>query len=184
MSVSRDEAKEALSAIKAAGGRVRASRSYADAAPTLILWGTVWLCADLFTQFASQLKHVWAVADAIGLIGSVVISIAYRKSRKMALRLQPRWALTYAATFAFIVALFAIMWPFGWKQSHAFWGIFIGWIYFVYGIWTGSRFVLLGAALAMLSLIAYFFVTDYYPLFMGVVGGGGLIVAGVWLWRG
>ncbi len=47
----------------------------------------------------------------------------------------------------------------------------------------GWRMVAIGAALAVLSLVGFFAVHDYYLAYMGLVGGGSMVLSGLWLRR-
>ena len=53
--------------------------------------------------------------------------------------------------------------------------------YFLGGLWIGSRLAVTGLALAVLTLVGYYLFPAYFLLWMAVVGGGALILAGVWL---
>ena len=54
-------------------------------------------------------------------------------------------------------------------------------IYAVFGIWKGLRFLFAGIAVAALTLIGFFFLPQYFLLWMAAVGGGSLMLVGVWL---
>jgi hypothetical protein len=92
-----------------------------------------------------------------------------------------RVPLSYAFTIIFVTSLFAVMWPMSGKQFHAFWGVFFGCAYAILGAWVGTRIAIVGVLLCALSLVGYFWIDTYYALFMGVVGGGAMILGGVWL---
>jgi hypothetical protein len=53
--------------------------------------------------------------------------------------------------------------------------------YFLSGLWIGSRLAVTGLALAVLTLVGYYLFPAYFLLWMAVVGGGALILAGAWL---
>lgn len=40
-----------------------------------------------------------------------------------------------------------------------------------------------GVAITALTLIGYFFIGEAFPLWMGFVNGGGLILGGLWMRR-
>jgi hypothetical protein len=44
--------------------------------------------------------------------------------------------------------------------------------------------VILAAFLAAATLGAYFFLKDFFFVWMALVGGGSLLLAGLWMWRG
>ena len=57
-------------------------------------------------------------------------------------------------------------------------------IYAAMGLWRGLRFVLVGAFLAAITLGAYFFVKDFFFIWMALAGGGSLLLTGLWMRHG
>jgi len=55
--------------------------------------------------------------------------------------------------------------------------------YVLAGLWWGTRFIVTGIALALLTLGGYFLLREDFLLWMAVVGSGALLLAGVWLRR-
>jgi hypothetical protein len=54
--------------------------------------------------------------------------------------------------------------------------------YCLIGIWVrGARMLMAGMTLAALTLFGFFFLKQYFALWMAVVGGGGLVLGGFWL---
>ena len=51
------------------------------------------------------------------------------------------------------------------------------------GLWVGYAFVAIGLGISALTLIGYFFVGYWFPLWMAVVNGGGLVLGGLWMRR-
>jgi hypothetical protein len=49
------------------------------------------------------------------------------------------------------------------------------------GLWLGRFFIFLGLSVTTLTVIGYFWSGDWFPLWMALVSGGGLIAAGWWL---
>jgi hypothetical protein len=82
----------------------------------------------------------------------------------------------------FISAIFAIMPPRTSAQIAAFFPILVALFYLLIGIWTrGARMIVLGLAVGALTLFGYFYLPVYFLLWMAVVGGGGMILGGIWL---
>ena len=71
MTMDRDEAEKALAEIRDARGRADRARSYADASPFFILWGLIWLVANVVTGLAPELSGpAWLAGLAIGSVAT------------------------------------------------------------------------------------------------------------------
>jgi hypothetical protein len=55
--------------------------------------------------------------------------------------------------------------------------------YVLTGLWSGLRFVVAGVAVAVLTLGGFFYLPQHFLLWEGFVGGGALILAGIWFRR-
>jgi hypothetical protein len=53
--------------------------------------------------------------------------------------------------------------------------------YVLIGLWAGMRFVITGIAVAALTLGGFFYLPAHFLLWMAAVGGGALILAGLWM---
>jgi len=70
------------------------------------------------------------------------------------------------------------------RQQGTFWTIYFMLFYALAGLWFGRAFIVIAAAITVLTLIGYFFVTgETFLPWMAVVNGGGLIVGGLWMRR-
>jgi hypothetical protein len=49
--------------------------------------------------------------------------------------------------------------------------------------WLGLRYLVVGAALAALTLLCFFFLREHFYAVMAFAGGGALILTGFWLRR-
>lgn len=184
MNVSREEAAKALGDIEAAERRSRALRFYAGAAPYLILWGVVWVVADLVLQMNPRLGWVWPVAGQAGGWMCALLGLWEwrRRRRQMAGPLPWRGLAGILVLVAFIAAMMILIGRDA-KAIHVFWGVFFGTLYMLTGLRIGLRGVLIGAGLFAVSLGAYLFGGDYFHLVMGLAGGAGMILGGLWLWK-
>ncbi len=147
----------------------------------MILWGVVWgpwVMASPSSAPAGTCSGRWWRLP--GTAASFFIGTRYR-----ALGARPfdwRYLATIFAVFAFIVALFTIIPPRNDMQVSAFFPQLVGLSYVLIGIWTRTiRILFLGVAVAALSLVGFFYLPHYFLLWMAVVGGGGLILGGLWL---
>ncbi|HLY79325.1 MAG TPA: hypothetical protein VKQ70_08120 [Caulobacteraceae bacterium] len=179
MSITKDDASQALGEIDAADGRVREMRAYARAAPFLMIWGLVWMGCDLANQFAPQFALAWPIGIAIGSVASFVAGFRLPRTGAADWRYFAVWWLV----IGFIVALFFVIPVTSGREIHSVFGLVFGFIYVGMGLWTGWRLPALGVALAALTLIGFYEVTTWYGLYMGLVSGGALFLGGLWLRR-
>src|SRR5580658_7612157 len=110
MTITKEDAAQALGEIDAARGRVFETRSYANASPFLMIWGAVWMFADLALQFAPSWTLAWPIGVALGTLGSIVAGITLPKAyagMDASLRWKP-FAL-WGVIIGFIVALFLVV---------------------------------------------------------------------------
>jgi hypothetical protein len=189
MSISRDEASRALGEIEQARDRLREVTSYGYAAPHMMLWGLAWLVADVATQVGPLPVKEWTwpiVSSVCALISIVIVVISRNRagpavSRRVMLQVYG----VMAAVVAFTAALIFVCWPLNPKQTHSLFGVIFGFAYVIEGLWLGWRLTVLGLALVALTLGAFVWLPlmGGYLVTMGVVGGGSLILGGLWLRR-
>jgi hypothetical protein len=178
MTLSPQDAAAALHDIEAAESRSATLRDYQRAAPHFIIWGILWAVGyGLSDGFPAHANAIWAAIVPIGVIAGIV---AMRRNRSTA-----GWR--YAAVMAAIVAFFAagafILAPVTGRQVAAVIPLFVALMYVLRGIWAGPRYVVAGIAVAALTLAGFFLLHDHFSLWMAAVGGGALILAGLWLRR-
>lgn len=197
MALSSDEAAAALRDIGQAQTRSSRAYGYQQASPILILWGVLWAIGyGLTDAIPHRALPIWIAVDAIGIATSIAIGIrsCARSDRagnpaiepdRTAPSATPRWGFRAAllTAFAFIAAAIAVMSPVSGRQIGAFFPLVIAASYALAGIWIGLRFVVTGAAIAGLTLIGFFSLPTHFFLWMAGVGGGALVLAGVWLRR-
>jgi hypothetical protein len=178
MSLSPQDAAAALQQIEAAQARSAMLRDYRHASPHLIAWGVLWVIGygsnDVFPMHANA---IWSVVVPVGLIADVA-----------AMRGAPhgiacRYLAAVAAAIAFVVAMIFVMAPVSGRQVSAVIPLCVALMYVLLGIWTGPRYVVAGLAIAALTLAGFFLLTSHFSLYMAVIGGGALILGGLWLRR-
>lgn len=184
MSLSSKEAAETLSDVARAERRSAQAFGYSRASPHLMIWGLVWVAgyasSDFYPQFANWL---WLALILLGgIAGSIVASRQHKSDPpgKFASSNPWRfWALFFVIV-VFIVSTDAIFHPTRVSQPAAFPALITGAVYAGLGLWFGMRFVVAGLLIMALTLGGYFFLHEHFLLWMAVVGGGGLILAGFW----
>jgi hypothetical protein len=180
MPLSRNEAKDALQDIEKTQSRSSAAVGYRLASPHLIIWGIVWMIGYGASYFRPGLSPWWPLLVVVGIVGSSWIG-----SRKHPARVGGynwRYIATALALFLFVVSVFAIMPPATPSQIDAFFPILVAFCYALMGIWTNAaRMMIAGVVIGALTLVGYFYLPQYFELWMAAVGGGALVLGGIWL---
>jgi hypothetical protein len=187
MTLTPQDAAAALADIAHARSRSFELRAYQDAAPHFLLWGVIWLLGYGATDLAPHAANwVWLVAVSAGLIGGLLIgrATARRVGGAAGGRRYQRqfWGLAVIMT-VFAFGVFAIMRPTDGRQVAAFWPLLMAGIYSALGLWIGTRLLITGIALAVLTLGGFLFLPAHFLLWMAVVGGSVLFLTGLWLRR-
>ena len=190
MNVTRDEATQALKEIGRAGSRMTQLSNYADLAPMLLLWGLIWLTANMVTEFRPTLSGpAWLTGMVVG--SPLTLFFTIRQARRSGARIRPaggdpkrlgnRFALLGATAFGFFISVLIIVGPLNPRQQDAFISLFFASAYAIGGVWGGWRLIAIGAATAAAVLFGYLMPAQHFFLWMGLVGGGALIAGGLWL---
>jgi uncharacterized membrane protein len=186
MTVDKTEAAQALAEISASERRSSSLYGYSRAAPYMALAGLMWLVADLLTQFSPSGKGMaWPIVSLVGTLGFVALAVTQNRgaapTRARSNGNFWRAMGVWLAIFVFIAATFTVFAPVNGYQVHTFIGVFFGCSYICVGLWMGWRIVATGIVLTGLSLFGFYEVHQYYLAFMGVVGGGALMLGALWL---
>lgn len=182
MSLTPNEAADALRNIETAGRRSGQAFGYRLSAPHLVIWGFVWVVGYGVTDLAPRFADMaWPAVVILGTIASLVTGTLMGKASGAGRRGDAwRYGLLVVVFWAFLVATYTIMQASP-REQGAFVPLAIAAIYAGIGLWLGLRYVLLGAAVAALTLLGFFEIQQHFYLWMAAVGGGGLVVAGLWM---
>jgi hypothetical protein len=180
MPLSSNEAAETLRDISRTERRSANAYGYGSASPHLILWGLIWAAGYGIIYVRPQWSAAWLPLIVVGSLGS--FWIGWRSKPAAASKTDWRYGATFVAVVLFISSLFAVLPPHTDRQAGAFFPILVALFYALIGIWTrGYRMIVLGLAVAALTLFGFFELPAQFALWMAVVGGGGLMLGGVWL---
>jgi hypothetical protein len=183
MVISKSEAASALTDIESTAGRSRLLKGYHVAGPILMVWGVIWVLGYSGMGFLPPERWgpVWLVLDVVGVVTTILLS---RTGRGEA-RTGQGWKIVAGvlAIVAFFAATFTLFRPTSIDAAIAYPGVVTGLVYAGLGIAAWPRYLWIGAAVFAASLVGYFFFQPWLAYWMAVVGGGGLIVAGLWLRR-
>jgi hypothetical protein len=179
MSITQQDASEALRLVDEAAERSKTLRGYQSAAAHLILWGGIYPVAYAGAYFQpDRTGLIWMVFVPAGVIGDVLISRHDRSGVDWGL-----FAGLFVTLFAFIAATAAIMHPQDPRQMAAFIPLVVAAAYVVLGMRLGRRLVFIGIALGVLTLVGFFALPSIFLLWMAAIGGGALVLGGLWLRR-
>lgn len=188
MNVTRDEAAKALDDIGKATNKVVELKGYHHGAPHFLIWGFVWLFANAISQFWPEHRQVaWISLLAIGMIASTTTGILQARTVKPGApaSIDPsigrKIGMSSGVVFAFIFCLMWISRPESDREANAMISILFPFLYMCGGIWAGWRLFAIGLVTAVAILVGYFYVRDWFDLWMAVFAGGSLIAGGLWL---
>jgi hypothetical protein len=198
MSLSAEEAAQALREVESIRTRSVQLRSYHYAAPQLMLWGVLWLigysATDLAPRYADRvwmgITAFWALLYLLVFArpsaiapasNAAATSIRSAEDARIRWRFRLRFLGLYAVTCLLIFGTALIMRPQGIEMA-AYVPLLLACIYMGAGIWGGGwRYVAIGAVLTVLTLAGYFLLSSHFLLLMAAGGGGALLLTGLWL---
>ncbi|MBK9236428.1 MAG: hypothetical protein IPO19_10430 [Rhodoferax sp.] len=183
-SISVAQARQTLNVVQAAADRGTTLYRYRLASPYFLLWGVVWaLGYGLSDWWPAQTGWIWLALDVIGVAASIVITSVGHARRGAGHAMPWRIAGLALIVLAYFAAAFLVMAPQTGRQVSTFITLTVALAYSVVGIWAGSRWMFAGLAVCAAALIGYFHVPVYFNTWMGLVGGGALVLSGIWLRR-
>jgi hypothetical protein len=186
MPISPADAQSALRDVDATQARVHDAIAYHHAAPHLILWGVIWVAGYVSHGLSSgtQSGWVWLALVIAGALGSFALGM--RSHRVSAGRSGSRHTavtapIAAAVIFVFFLATFSVFRSSEPAAYLLFPALVTGLIYTVLGMVRMHRMMWIGAAIMLLSYAGYLLFAPYLAFWIAGVGGGGLIVSGLWL---
>jgi hypothetical protein len=183
VTINAQQAAQALKEVGAAERRSAEVYLYQRSAPYLLMWGAIWIAGyggtDLWPRYAGWL---WAALLLTAMVISTVIG-RHGGVRRSGSRADWRYPLAFFFIWAFFGATYAVMGPVNHLQQGAFPPLVVALAYVLTGLCSGPRFVLAGVAVAALTLGGFFYLPQHFLLWEGFVGGGALILAGLWFRR-
>ena len=200
--ITPEAARASLAEVDRIATQIRRTIAWSHTTPLLILWGVIWVIGFGATQFFPSLTfRLWMALDLAGVAGSVLLLGPFRRSPVKGLGLgMGRISLAWLALLGYGTLWAVLLGP--WELSHrAEWAAYAPLIgrkvaafsctvcmfgYTVMGLWLGRFLLCLGFLLTATTLVGYYFVSEYFFLWMALTGGGSLIVSGVFIrkfWR-
>jgi len=185
MNISPSEAEEALASIQAMMTKTRRAISSSGAYIFLIIWGIIWLLGFLGSQFLSPAitGYAWAVLDTLGGILSAVFGIRMGHGVRSSSPFLSgkRIGIFWLLNFLYCIAVVAVSWPTGGKQMAMYIILFvmIGWI--AMSLLISFTSIWPGLIITVLALVGFFLLPGIFYMWMAVLGGGGMIVLGLYI---
>lgn len=186
MGISRNEAASALTDIERTAGRSRELKGYQIAGPILMVWGVVWAIgySAMGLLPVERWGVIWLPLDVAGLAATVLLSRRPRVNGKTG-QAGMGWRIGVGslAVVAFYAATLTLFRPTSVDVGLAYPGVVTGLIYAMVGLAFMPRFLWIGAGVFAASLVGYFLFQPWLAFWMAAVGGGGLVLSGLWLRR-
>jgi hypothetical protein len=185
LNMSSSEAEEALVAIQTMAQKTRQSIASGGTYITLIVTGVVWFVGFIFTQFLPQeiVGYIWAGLSILG--GTVGTFLGLRLGRRVrSLATAP--TVKRVVFFWLLLALYgitfiAIAQPTDGKQATLFVILFIMLGQLAMGLLFSFSSVWWALPISLLALIGYFLLPGFFYLWMAILGGGGMILLGLYI---
>jgi len=144
------------------------------------VWGVIWLVCNLLSQFFPWGVNSWTIGVPIGTIWAMLHPLPRPKGSGM------EWRIPLS-----IFATFFILWLMGIvarpqldaRSGDALISLVVALAYIVTGLWSGLRIALLGVALLAVICLGWFVFPAWLFAWLGIGGGGALILGGIWLAR-
>lgn len=186
MGISRTEAASALTDIERTAGRSRELKGYQIAGPILMVWGVVWAIgySAMGLLPVERWGLVWLPLDVVGLAATVLLSRRPRMNGQAGkVGMGWRMGVGVLAVLAFFVGTYTVFQPTTIEPAIVYPGLVTGLVYTMVGVAYMPRFLWIGAGVFVASLVGHFLFQPWLAFWMAAVGGGGLILAGLWLRR-
>ncbi len=183
MSISQQQAADALRDIDVTESRSRELRKYQQASPILFMWGVIWVIGYAASNLDPKAPLLWIPLTLAGIVGSMLLHRRNSQNTDAAdWKVRNRRAgLSAVALTAFCTAVYAIMQPHNPLAYAAFPALMVALAYVVVGIWFLPRYLLLGIAVFALTVSGFIYLPAFFTYWMAVVGGGSLMLGSLWL---
>jgi hypothetical protein len=187
MSITRAEAATALRDVEETTARTYEMRGYRYASPHLILWGSIWALGYTLMGVLPQAQWgwVWIPLDLAGFCGSLAIANRGKAGRLPGGEAHGagRGPLVVTLLFGalFIGAVYAVFAPSTPEPYLVFPPLLLGLVYVAAGSWKMRRLAWIGGAVFLLTLAGYLLLKPWLAFWIAAVGGGGLLLGGLWL---
>ncbi len=184
MELSPENAAAALRDIALVDERSREAMAYRKGSSFLFLWGAVWIAGYLGTAVdPARAGPLWLALDGFGILASLALARRLIPPGPQAARWSRRWMASFAVVALFIFASYAILQPRTGLQFATYPAIVLSLLYAQIGLWMLTRYLWIGGAVFILTMIGYFLLAPWICYWIAATGGGALVLSGFWLRR-
>ena len=186
MNMNKNDAETSLRDAGRAAEHSQTLFHYELASPYLLLWGILWIAAGIIGATSPENTGLgWLIIDTTGIVAtSYLVARNVRRFDNVNVRNEGlRYGATAIVMGAFITMTFVVFAPVSGVEIQTFITILIAAIYMILGLWTGYRLAVIGAVLTVLVVSAFFYTPTQFPLMVSILGGGALIIGGLWMRR-
>ncbi len=185
MNISPDKAEEALQAIQRMTHKTRHAITSGGTYITLIVTGAVWLIGFIGTQFLPREISglLWAGLSLLGTFLGILLGhrMGGRLRSPATAAMVKRVALFWLLLICFALAVIAVAWPLEGKQATMLVILFIMLGQMAMGLLFSFSSVWWTLPITALALVGYFLFPGIFYLWMGILGGGGMIALGLYI---
>ena len=184
MSITPNEAEEALAAIQKMEQKTRLAIANSGSYITMIVTGIVWLIGFICTQFLPEISHyIWL---GLSIFGSVLGAVwGFRMGSRVrspeTAATAKRVGLFWVFLALYCVATIAVTRPTDGKQITVLIVLFALIGHLSMGLLLSFAAVWWPLPITALVLISYFLLPDLFYLWMGLLGGGVMIALGLYI---
>ena len=184
MTITTNDAASALHDVDSARRHSLTLFGYGLASPFLLLWGVLWIVAGAVGALSPEIAGIgWMAVDVVGFVGTgVLIALQSRRYGEGAGRAQSlRCIATGAVLVAFVALLLWVFAPVSDVEVLTLITLVVATAYVIAGCWMGVRYAVVGAVLAAVAVGLFHVAVDLVPVIVPFVGGGTLILSGLWM---
>lgn len=193
MEVSREDALAGLAAIEHARRRSYQALVYERSSAYLKLWGVIWIVGYAGSDLVLRLRfdpmavnYLWLALCAAGGVFTLLLKRRQCQSRDSALANAGDRAWSAFGGGALVLVLFVVgmrvtIGPRFEQIAGAFFPLLVALFYGLIGLKWGRRYFVASIAVTVLTVGGYLYFPQFFLLWMAVVGGGSLIVVGLWM---
>ncbi len=185
MNLSPSEAEEELAAIQKMTQKTRHSFASRGAYAFLMVTGIVWLVGFLSTQFLSGeiVAYIWTGVSLLGIALSMLLGtrMGPRVRGPSTAASAKRAGIFWLLLVFYGIAAIAIARPTDGKQVTMFIILFIMIGQLAMGLLLSFSSVWWALPITALALVGYFLLPGIFYLWMGVLGGGGMIALALYM---
>lgn len=185
MAISGVEAASALADIQQVQRRTAVAASYNLASPYLIVWGLVWLLGYAACGMlpVTQWGYAWIPLIVLGIAASVWFGVRTnaRASGAVHKRALGRSFFATIAITVFLNCVGLVIGPIPPDSAIVIPALVLGLVYTLTGLATLPRYTWIGVVIFAATMAGFWLARPFLPFWIAGLGGGGLIVGGLWL---